>query len=78
MQPVEDAPAEDAPEPEVAAAQARITVEVGDLAAVMSQLEVRPLDNGRVALELPQTAAAALGGLLRALAAAVEGTPAVH
>jgi hypothetical protein len=60
------------------AAPARVTVEVGDLASVMSQIDVRPLDDGRVALELPRTAAVALGGLLRALAAAVEGTPAVH
>jgi hypothetical protein len=45
---------------------------------MMSQIEVRPLDDGRVALELPRPAAVALGGLLRVLAAAVEGTPAVH
>jgi hypothetical protein len=57
---------------------AKISVEVGDLASVMSQIEIRPLDDGRVALELPRPAASALGGLLRALAAAVEGTPAVH
>ncbi len=68
-----EAPAVAAP-----AAPARITVELGDLASVMSQIEVRPLDDGRVALELPRPAAVALGGLLRALAAAVEGTPAVQ
>jgi hypothetical protein len=59
-------------------APARATVDFGELAAMMSQIEVRPLDDGRVALELPRPAAVALGGLLRALAAAVEGTPAVH
>ncbi len=71
---------DEAEEPVVAppAAPARITVELGDLASVMSQIDVRPLDDGRVALELPRPAAVALGGLLRALAAAVEGTPAVH
>jgi SNF2 family DNA or RNA helicase len=57
---------------------AKVSVEVGDLTSVMSQIEIRPLDDGRVALELPRAAASALGGLLRALAAAVEGTPAVH
>jgi hypothetical protein len=44
----------------------------------MSQIAVRSLEDGRVAIELPRPAASALGGLLRALAAAVEGTPAVH
>jgi superfamily II DNA or RNA helicase len=74
-----------APEPDeadtpatVPAVPVRTSVELGDLAAMMSQIEVRPLGDGRVALELPRPAAAALGGLLRALAAAVEGTPAVH
>jgi SNF2 family DNA or RNA helicase len=55
-----------------------ISIEAGDLASVMSQIEIRPLDDGRIALELPRPAASALGGLLRALAAAVEGTPPVH
>lgn len=59
-------------------APARVTADLGELAAMMSQIEVRPLDDGRVALELPRPAAVALGGLLRVLAAAVEGTPAVH
>ena len=53
-------------------------VELGNLAALMSQIEIRPLADGRVALELPRPAATALGGLLRALAAAVEGNPIVH
>jgi SNF2 family DNA or RNA helicase len=71
---------DEAEEPAVAAPAppARITLELGDLASVMSQIDVRPLDDGRVALELPRTAAVALGGLLRSLAAAVEGTPAMH
>ncbi|MGE0867548.1 MAG: DEAD/DEAH box helicase [Kofleriaceae bacterium] len=55
-----------------------VHVDVGDLASVMSQIHVRPLDSGRVALELPRPAAVALGGLLRALADAVDGKPAVH
>jgi superfamily II DNA or RNA helicase len=53
----------------------RITVEPRDLAAVMSEIQIRPLDDGRIALELPRSAATALGGLLRALAAAIEGSP---
>ena len=61
-----------------AASPARATIEPGELASLMSQIEIRPLDDGRVAIELPRPAAAALGGLLRALAAAVEGTPAVQ
>ncbi|MGE0551599.1 MAG: DEAD/DEAH box helicase [Kofleriaceae bacterium] len=60
------------------AAPARVQVDVGDLASMMSQIDVRPLADGRVALELPRPAAVALGSLLRALAAAVDGTPAVH
>jgi superfamily II DNA or RNA helicase len=52
-------------------------VDIGALTAVMSQIELRPLDDGRVALAMPRPAAAALGGLLRALAAAVEGSPAI-
>jgi hypothetical protein len=65
------------PAPAITAA-ATATIEPAELALLMSQIEVRPLDNGRIAIELPRPAAAALGGLLRALAAAVEGTPAVH
>lgn len=71
----------DEADPSVVAAPpppAQVTVEPGDLASVMAQINVRPLDDGRVALELPRTAAVALGGLLRALAAAVEGPPPVH
>ncbi|MEO7733523.1 MAG: DEAD/DEAH box helicase, partial [Kofleriaceae bacterium] len=55
---------------------ARLTLELGELTAVMSQIEVRPLADGRMALELPRAAATALGSLLRALASAVEGGPA--
>jgi hypothetical protein len=62
----------------VPAAAGGAVLELDSLAAMMSQIEVRPLDNGRVALELSRPAAAAFGGLLRALAAAVEGTHAVH
>jgi hypothetical protein len=51
-------------------------IDIAQLTAMMSQIELRPLDDGRVALALPRPAAAALGGLLRALAAAVEGSPA--
>ncbi len=69
---------EEPPAVTTSAAPAQVTVELGDLASVMSQIDVRPLGDGRVALELPRPAAVALGGLLRALAAAVEGTPAVH
>ncbi|HEU4730603.1 MAG TPA: DEAD/DEAH box helicase [Kofleriaceae bacterium] len=54
---------------------ARATVDLSDLASWMSGIQVRPLDGGRVALELPRSAATALGGLLRALAMAVEGSP---
>jgi superfamily II DNA or RNA helicase len=53
----------------------RVAVGLGDLTAMMSQIQVRALDDGRISLELPGPAATALGGLLRALAAAVEGTP---
>jgi hypothetical protein len=71
--------AEATPAPETMAAQpaptARATLELGDLASLMSGIQVRPLDDGRVALELPRSAATALGGLLRALATAVEGSP---
>jgi hypothetical protein len=41
----------------------------------MSGIQIRSLDGGRVALELAHSEAAALGGLLRALATAVEGSP---
>jgi hypothetical protein len=56
----------------------RAVVEVRDLAALLADLRVRTLDDGRVAVELPRPAAAALGGLLRALAAAVDGSPAAQ
>jgi hypothetical protein len=52
----------------------RAIVEPADIASLMSGIQVRPLEDGRVALELPRLAATALGGLLRALAAAVEGS----
>jgi superfamily II DNA/RNA helicase len=55
----------------------RATLDLNDLASWMSGIQVRQLDGGRVALELPRSAAAALGGLLRALATAVEGSPPV-
>jgi superfamily II DNA or RNA helicase len=57
------------------ATTARATLDLGDLGSWMSGIQVRQLDGGRVALELPRSAASALGGLLRALATAVEGTP---
>nr|MBA3539226.1 DEAD/DEAH box helicase [Deltaproteobacteria bacterium] len=55
-------------------------LDVTTLARALSSIDVRPLADGRIAIELPGTAATALGGLLRALAAAVERTPvsAVH
>ncbi len=53
-------------------------LELGELAVMMSQIEIRALGQGRVALELPRSAATALGGLLRALASAVEREPAVR
>ena len=56
-----------------AASTTRTIVEPGDLASLMSGIQIRPLADGRIALELPRSAATALGGLLRALAAAVEG-----
>ena len=66
------------PVQDVSGVPGRAGVDLGELSAMMAQIEFRPLSDGRVALELPRPAAAALGGLLRALAAAVEGTPAVH
>ncbi len=54
---------------------ARATLDLGDLGSWISGIQVRSLDGGRVALELPRSAASALGGLLRALATAVEGLP---
>jgi superfamily II DNA or RNA helicase len=54
------------------------TVALGDLGSLMSGIagiQVRPLQDGRIALELPRSAATALGSLLRALAGAVEGSP---
>ena len=50
---------------------ARATLDLGDLGSWISGIQIRPLDGGRVALELPRSAALALGGLLRALATAV-------
>jgi hypothetical protein len=52
----------------------RAIVEPGDIASLMSGIQIRPLEDGRIALELPRVAATALGGLLRALAAAVAGS----
>jgi SNF2-related domain/Helicase conserved C-terminal domain len=54
----------------------KLTLDVSDLAATLSQISVRPLEGGRISVELPRAAASALGGLLRALASAVEGGPA--
>jgi hypothetical protein len=71
--------AEATPRPVAAAATevttARATLDLGDLGSWISGIQVRPLDGDRVALELPRSAASALGGLLRALATAVEGSP---
>jgi SNF2-related domain/Helicase conserved C-terminal domain len=53
----------------------KLTLDVSDLAATLSQISVRPLEGGRISVELPRAAATALGGLLRALASAVEGGP---
>jgi len=50
------------------------SLDLAELDAMMSHVVVRPLEGGRVALELPRSAAATLGGLFRALAAAVEGS----
>jgi hypothetical protein len=50
-----------------------VAVDIAQLTAMMSQIELRPLGDGRVAVALPRPAAAALGGLLRALATAMEG-----
>jgi len=58
--------------PGLAAAPAGI--DLGELGAMMSQVVVRSLEGDRVALELPRSAASALGGLFRALATAVEGS----
>jgi hypothetical protein len=62
-------------QPTASVAPGTATLELGELAAMMSQIEVRPLDGGRIALELPRSAAVALGGLLRSLASAVERAP---
>lgn len=59
--------------PAASTSPTRVGVDVGDLASLMSQINVRSLDDGRVAFELPRPAAVALGGLLRSLAAAVDG-----
>jgi len=53
----------------------RLTLDVADLAATLAQLSIRPLADGRISVELPRSAAAALGGLLRVLASAVDGAP---
>jgi SNF2 family DNA or RNA helicase len=69
---------ESTPAPAVAVAEvttAGAPLDLNDLASWMSGIQVRQLDGGRVALELPRSAATAFGGLLRALAAAVEGPP---
>jgi len=50
---------------------------LGDLGSWIAGIAVRQLDGGRIALELPRSAATVLGGLLRALATAVEGSPLV-
>jgi SNF2 family DNA or RNA helicase len=64
--------------PQIVAAQETPTtqaiVEPGDVASLMSGIQIRPLEDGRIAIALPRLAATALGGLLRALAAAVEGS----
>jgi hypothetical protein len=84
LDPDEEIEATPAPEAAVAATPADLTgdattaqanLDVGDLASWMSGIQVRQLEGGRVALELPRSAATALGGLLRTLAAAVEGPP---
>jgi SNF2 family DNA or RNA helicase len=77
--PLEPDEAERAPSAIAAAAApgttAPASLDPADVGAWMAGIQVRPLDGGRVALELPRSAATALGGLLRALAAAVEGAP---
>ena len=75
LDPEDAAPRPPEPDPSIEPAGSRITVEPSSLAAVMSEIQIRPLDDGRVALELPRAAASALGTLLRALAAAVERAP---
>jgi superfamily II DNA or RNA helicase len=64
-----------APAASSAAMPAPVTaaIDVGAVTAMMSQIAFRPLADGRVSLELSRPAATALGGLLRAFAAAVEG-----
>jgi hypothetical protein len=59
-----------------ALASGKLTLDVSDLAATLSQISIRPLEGGRISVELPRAAATSLGGLLRALASAVEGGPA--
>jgi hypothetical protein len=54
----------------------KLTLDVSDLAVTLSQISVRSLEGGRISVELPRAAATSLGGLLRALASAVEGEPA--
>ena len=46
-----------------------------DLATLLAEFRPRPRADGRVAIEISAQAATALGGLLRGLAAAVEGLP---
>jgi superfamily II DNA or RNA helicase len=68
-------PAAPSPSPSASASShpLAITTDATELVRVLSQIEARPLGDGRIALELPAAAASALGSMLRALAAAVEG-----
>ncbi|HWU91254.1 MAG TPA: DEAD/DEAH box helicase, partial [Kofleriaceae bacterium] len=63
-----------APPPGDADEDTRPGLDLAELTAGLRHLTIRSLADGRVSLELPRPAASALGGLLRALAAAVEGT----
>ncbi|MEO8706433.1 MAG: DEAD/DEAH box helicase, partial [Kofleriaceae bacterium] len=67
-----DAVSEIAPHGVASPATTGFTLDVADLAATLSQVAVRQLAGGRLSVELPRSAATALGSLLRALAAAVE------
>jgi superfamily II DNA or RNA helicase len=63
------------PEPPAPAASASaLAFESSDLALALAQVAIRPLADGRVSLELPRSAAGALGGLLRALASSLDQT----
>ncbi|MGN6110050.1 MAG: DEAD/DEAH box helicase [Kofleriaceae bacterium] len=46
--------------------------QLDELARTLAQIEARPLAGGRVSLELPASAAGALGNLLRAVASALD------